>query len=57
VNIEVDLSNRLEEAGPTFLAFANSITFAIKIPVKVKNAGIAVLEAKRTPKQQIKPLF
>jgi hypothetical protein len=57
MNIEVDLSNRLEESGPTFLAFSNSITYAIKIPTRVKKVGLAWLKAQRIADKQIKPLL
>jgi hypothetical protein len=57
MKLKVDLSNRLEEAGPTFLAFSNSTAHTIKIPAKVKQAGIAELASRRTPKRQIKPLL
>ena len=57
MDIHIDLSNRLEESGPTFIAFSNHLTYVIKIPTKVKRWGMSLLQLQRTPQKQIKPLL
>jgi hypothetical protein len=37
--VEVDQSIKIEQSGPTILAFSNGISFAIRIPSDVKIAG------------------
>ena len=57
MDIHIDLSNRLEESGPTFMAFSNHLVYVIKIPSKVKRSGLDFLQLQRTPAKQIKPLL
>jgi hypothetical protein len=57
MKVEIDQSNRLDEAGPTFLALANHVVYVIKIPSKVKQLAITLLETKGLSRKQIKPLL
>ena len=55
--VEIDQSNRVDESGSTFVAFANHFTYAIKIPTKVKKVGREILAAKGTPPKLLNPLL
>jgi hypothetical protein len=44
--VEVDQSIKIEEAGPTVVAFANGITHAILVPSKAKQAALRTLQAR-----------
>ncbi|MEM7346713.1 MAG: hypothetical protein AAF485_20915, partial [Chloroflexota bacterium] len=57
MEIHIDLSNRLEESGPTYVACANHTTYVIKVPFQVKQFGLQLLALKRTPKKQRRPLL
>lgn len=57
MKIEVDQSNKIEEAGDTFLAFSNSIARAIKIPFAVKQKGLQVLRDRGKPKKRARFLL
>jgi hypothetical protein len=46
MRVEVDQSTKIEQAGPTVLAFANDLTHAVLIPSKVKLVGYRTLVAK-----------
>ena len=55
MKIEIDLSNRLEESGPTYIALANHHSYVIKIPPKVIHLDQALLTARRVPRKEIRP--
>ena len=52
--IEVDQSNMVEEPGDTYLAFSNGISWAIRVPVAVKQAGFEALRDRRKSKKTAK---
>lgn len=45
MRVEVDQSIKIEQSGPTILAFANGISGAIIIPSSVKNAAFKLLRS------------
>lgn len=57
MKIEIDLSNRLEESGPTWVALANHHRYVIKIPSPVIQLGWAILKARHVPRKEVKPLL
>lgn len=50
--IEVDQSRKIEQSGPTVLAFANKIAHAILIPQRVKRAGLHALRGEGKTKDE-----
>ncbi|MFQ5873724.1 MAG: hypothetical protein ACE5JL_07970 [Dehalococcoidia bacterium] len=50
MHIEIDQSQRVEEARDTILAFSDGEKYAIQVPVSVKAAAREVLRAKRRDK-------
>jgi hypothetical protein len=52
--VEVDQSNMIEEPGDTYLAFSDGISWTIKVPFKVKQAGFEALRARRKTKKVAK---
>ena len=50
--VEVDQSTKIEQSGPTILAFANKISHAVLIPSRVKRAGFHALKAKGKSKAE-----
>ena len=48
--VEVDQSIKIEQAGPSVLAFSNGIQHAIVVPSNVKEVGLRLLQAKGKPK-------
>ncbi len=48
--VEVDQSIKIEQSGPTVLAFSNGISFAIRIPSDVKIAGQNEFKRRGKPK-------
>lgn len=57
MDIHIDLSNRLEESGPTFIACCNHISYVIKIPTNVKQFGLTVAQERGLPRKQIRPFL
>lgn len=57
MKIEVDQSNKIEQAGPTILAFANGSSGAIVIPSTVKHSAFKVLTSKGKSKEVSKWLL
>lgn len=45
MRVEVDQSTKIEQSGPTILAFANGISGAIIIPSSVKHAAFKLLRS------------
>ena len=54
--VEVDQCRKIEQSGPTVLAFSNGISHAILIPARVKIAGLGVLRS-RGKSAEIAPLL
>ena len=46
MKVEVDQSTKLEQSGPTIIAFANGKSGAVVIPSKVKHAAFKILISK-----------
>ena len=51
MRIEIDQSTKIEQSGPTILAFANGTTHAILIPSRVKHSAFQALRAKGKSKE------
>lgn len=51
MKIEIDQSNRVENAGRTVLAFSNEITDAVVIPFRAKRVGFQILRARLKPRK------
>lgn len=54
MHVEVDQSNRTDESGDTYLAFSDGISSVIKVPSKVKNAGMRALRRRRKTRKMAK---
>ena len=48
--VEVDQSIKIEQAGPSVLAFSNGIQHAVVVPSNVKRVALRLLQAKGKPK-------
>ncbi len=55
--VEVDQSIKIEDPGDTFLAFSDGISYAIKIPFRIKQKGLQVLRNRGKPKKRAKLLL
>jgi hypothetical protein len=55
--VEVDQSIKVEDPGDTFLAFSDSISYAIKIPFSVKRKGLQALRNQGKPRRRAKLLI
>jgi hypothetical protein len=55
--VEVDQSNRVDESGDTYMAFSNGISWAIKVPSRVKQAGLGALRARGKPRRRAEMLL
>jgi len=55
--VEVDQSIKVEDPGDTFLAFSDSISYAIQIPFSVKQKGLQALRNQGKPKKRAKLLL
>ena len=51
-SIEVDQSNKIEQSGPTVIAFSDGISHAIVLSSAVKRAGFKALKEKGKPKSK-----
>jgi len=51
-SIEVDQSNKIEQSGPTVIAFSDGIFHAIILSSAVKRAGFKVLKEKGKPRSK-----
>lgn len=49
--VEIDQSNKVEDSGDTFLAFSNGIAYTIRVPFRVKRAGIELLRQRGKSKR------
>jgi len=55
--VEIDQSGRVEKSGDTIVAFANDISYAIRIPSKTSTAGLQAWEDKGVSSKLAKPLL
>ena len=55
--VEVDQSRKIEQSGPTVLAFSNGISHAIVIPSSVKTQSLRALKDKRKSTKEARILL
>jgi len=55
--VEVDQSRKIEQSGPTVLAFSDGISHAIVIPSSVKTQALRALRDKRKPRKEAQILL
>lgn len=55
--VEVDQSRKIEQSGPTVLAFSDKISHAVVVPPKVKTQALRVLREKGKPRKEAQILL
>ena len=55
--VEVDQSRKIEQSGPTVLAFSDGISHAIVIPSSVKTQALRALRDRRKPRKEARILL
>jgi len=49
--VEIDQSNKIDDSGDAFLAFSNDITCVVRVPFRVKQAGMELLRQRGKSKR------